>query len=71
MNKSDYENIPFYYCEDCLSLNIKIDDDNTDYCDICGGHKIKQSSNMEKWENMYYKKYKINYYGRESKKRNH
>lgn len=48
--KEDYNNEPVFYCDRCLSLNIK-DAGGIDYCDDCGGTKIS-TTNIGHWEDM-------------------
>lgn len=54
--KEDYNKIPIHYCSSCLSLRVRILDDEIDYCDECGCSKI-ETSNIETWQAKYYEKY--------------
>jgi len=56
-SNENYNDIPVYYCSHCLSLNIMILDDNTDYCDNCGSTDI-ESTDILTWEKLYKEKYK-------------
>lgn len=53
MYDSQYDEEPVYYCADCHSLNIAIDEDAADahwdgsYCCRCGGTDIRQCSIFE------------------------
>lgn len=63
--KIDYNDIPVSYCKHCLSLRIKLmdeehDEDFLEYCDDCGGTDIEQTD-IHTWERMYEDKYKRNY----------
>lgn len=44
------------YCEHCLSLKIRILNDEVDYCDECGSTDIKVGE-FDKWEEEYKAKY--------------
>lgn len=56
--KKEYNDIPVYYCKECLSLKIMrvAGMEEACYCDICGCTDIKQSS-IEEWEQLYNKKH--------------
>lgn len=54
--KEDYDKEPVHYCPVCMSLNIKILDSNTDYCDDCGNTTMIEAS-IEDWEIKYEEKY--------------
>lgn len=55
-NKEDYNNIPVYYCKECLSLLIWTYDINTDYCAKCGNTDIGVTT-IDLWEELYEHKY--------------
>ena len=55
-SKQEYEDIPVYYCENCLSLKILPLYGELDYCDDCGSTQIN-SCNIHEWEILYEKKY--------------
>ena len=55
-SKEDYNNVPVYYCKDCLSLLIHQYDIHTDYCAKCGNTDIGVTT-IDKWEKMYFDKY--------------
>jgi len=50
MNKDDinYNSEPVYWCNSCMSLNIK-SVDGIDYCDKCGSTDIVVTS-IEEWQ---------------------
>lgn len=58
LSKKEYNDIPVYYCQHCLSLNIRNIDGNEDYnyCEECGSTDI-ESSHIEEWEILYKNKY--------------
>lgn len=58
MTKEDYNNEPVYYCSSCLSLNIRLMDNDRkkEYCDECGCTEIK-TSHIDDWSELYEKKY--------------
>lgn len=45
-----------YYCEHCLSLNVRRLPCNLDYCADCNCANVAQTTN-EKWEKMWKEKY--------------
>lgn len=51
-----YNDIPVLYCKNCLSLNIRTLDSNTEYCDDCG-NTIMEEAHIDKWKDLYEKKY--------------
>lgn len=60
-DKVDYNREPVFYCRHCLSLKVKLMDEEhdtefLDYCDDCGSTDIGQA-NIHDWEDMYRKKY--------------
>jgi predicted RNA-binding protein with PUA domain len=55
MTKKEYNDIPVFFCEDCLSLTIlKMDDYN--YCKDCGSTNVKLTM-IDDWEKRYKQKY--------------
>ena len=56
--KENYNNIPVYYCRDCLSLAILRVPGMKDacYCDTCGSTDIAEAS-IEEWEALYKQKH--------------
>ena len=56
--KEEYNSWPVWYCNRCMSLNIKqipnIED--SEYCDQCGSTDI-QIALLPEWEKLYIKKY--------------
>lgn len=55
----EYNDIPVYYCEDCLSLRIKgaVVFKETLYCECCGSTNIKQA-HIEGWQEICKKREK-------------
>lgn len=52
----NYNDIPVFYCKNCMSLKIKtvaIDSD-LDYCDECGSTNIGQM-HIDEWNKIYEK----------------
>lgn len=52
-----------FYCEDCLSLAIRVMDENDtsqDYCDSCGSTTIS-TTDIHTWEKMWEDKYGYNF----------
>jgi hypothetical protein len=60
--KEDYNNIPVFYCNDCLSLRIRNEAElgGTCYCDLCGSTSINESD-IEEWENAYKDKHGVSF----------
>lgn len=54
----DYNDIPVYYCKQCLSLKIKTVPHimDMDYCDDCNSTNIDKTSIFE-WEKMFEDRY--------------
>lgn len=53
---SEYNLEPVHYCKNCLSLNIRVLDDTTDYCDTCGNVETAETD-IYSWEKLYENKY--------------
>lgn len=53
---NNIEEEPVYYCNDCLSLNIR-NEEGIDMCFNCGSVDIGKTD-FEDWEYLYKKKYK-------------
>ena len=51
----DYNDEPVFYCEHCLSLNIK-EIEGIDYCSNCGGTVIGQT-HINDWTEKYKSRY--------------
>lgn len=53
-----YNEEPVFYCRKCLSLKIRNipGEENSDYCDDCGGTEIG-AIDIYNWEYMYKQKY--------------
>lgn len=62
MDKSEYNNIPIYYCKRCLSLRIKdvpyLKD--SEYCDECSSLDIGEGT-IEEWSKLYEERYGYTY----------
>lgn len=56
LNKEDYNAEPVSYCKHCLSLKVRILNENTDYCDDCGS-TLMDVTDIASWEKMYKEKY--------------
>lgn len=60
-DKDTYNSIPVHYCNNCLSLKIRIlGQTDNEYCDECGSTDIT-ISDIHTWESLYYKKYGCTY----------
>lgn len=55
MAKEEYNEIPVFYCKDCLSLTI-LNIDKYNYCRRCGSTDIGVSL-IDDWEKMYEDKF--------------
>lgn len=65
MEEVDYNEIPVVFCKHCLSLDIKVIDENMntdyiDYCDKCGSTDI-DVTDIFTWEKLYEQKYNKKY----------
>lgn len=60
--KKEYNDVPVFYCNHCLSLNIKTlaEGSKLDYCDNCGSTDIAQA-HIEEWENIYKERHGFKY----------
>lgn len=58
MNKEEYNKVPIYYCDKCLSLRIFNVPclDESEYCDECGSTNILRGQ-IEDWEKLYIARY--------------
>lgn len=58
MTKEDFNDIPVFYCKNCLSLAVVSLEsyDNIDFCNECGSTNIDRID-IREWEKLYYKKY--------------
>ena len=61
----NYKEEPVYYCIHCLSLKIR-SDEVCDYCEECGSTDIAETT-IDKWQELYKKKYGINYINKKSR----
>jgi hypothetical protein len=43
---------PVYYCKNCLSLNIQIDDNKNDVCGNCGAENFTSCVPYEDYEDL-------------------
>lgn len=57
MTKEEYNEIPVFYCKDCLSLTI-LNIDKYNYCRHCGSTDVGVSL-IDEWEKMYEDKFGI------------
>ena len=55
-NQNDYNSEPVTYCKQCLSLKIRILDEDIDYCDDCSCTDTAQTD-IHTWEKMWEAKY--------------
>lgn len=60
--EENYNDIPVYYCRDCLSLKIGsiVASQIVDYCMDCGSTNI-DSTHINNWETLYEDKYKTKF----------
>lgn len=60
--ENEYNDIPVYYCKNCLSLKVKtvMIDSDLDYCDDCGSTEIGEA-HIEEWKDLYRKRYGFDY----------
>ena len=56
----EYNDIPVFYCKDCLALNIKTVAGDLEYCDRCGSTDIG-NLHIEAWQGLYRKRYGFDY----------
>lgn len=61
LTKDEYNSIPVFYCNKCLSLRIR-DAGLPDllYCDECGSADIL-TTHIDKWESLYKNRYGFKY----------
>lgn len=55
MTKEEYNEVPVFYCRDCLSLHI-LNIDKYNYCRKCGSTDVGVAM-IDKWEKLYENKY--------------
>ena len=57
-NNTEYNDIPIFYCKNCLSLKIRDVEqiENSEYCDECGSTDIG-TAHISEWDAMYVAKY--------------
>lgn len=56
MMDNDYNEIPVFYCKDCLSLKIINISQEDCYCEECGSTNIEQTT-IKNWEELYQKQF--------------
>ena len=61
----NYNEEPVYYCIHCLSLKIR-SYEVCDYCEECGSTDIAETT-IDKWQELYKKKYGTNYINKKSR----
>lgn len=57
---AEYNEEPVHFCKRCLSLNIRVDNNNDEYCENCTSTNILRTS-IFKWEKLYKEKYGIKF----------
>lgn len=57
-SKEEYNAIPVFYCQNCLSLKIRnvAHVENSEYCDECSSTDVR-TANIYEWEKLYVAKY--------------
>ena len=55
IGSDEYNNIPIYYCSNCLSICI-VNDGTMDYCCDCGDTGI-ETATLDKYDELRYRKY--------------
>lgn len=53
---SEYNKEPVYYCKRCLSLNIRVNDNNEEFCEDCASTNVVEG-NIFEWESLYKQMY--------------
>ena len=56
LTKEEYNEVPVHYCQCCLSLDIRISEDDGDYCNFCGSTDTWVTT-IENWEDLYENSY--------------
>lgn len=67
LNTNKYNDIPVHYCTECLSLKVRIYNEDMDYCDECGSTDINETSITE-WSELFKNKYKQDFLTYKKKK---
>lgn len=67
---NEYNEIPVYYCKECLSLKIISLDQEQCFCDQCGGMDI-DTCTIEDWENMFEQKYNHKFVNKNGRKQSY
>ena len=57
-SNTEYNNVPVFYCKNCLSLKIRDVEhiEDSEYCDECGSTDIG-TAHIKEWDAMYVAKY--------------
>lgn len=53
---SEYNDEPVHFCKRCLSLNIRVDENDEEFCEECTSTNIVQA-NIFEWERLYQNMY--------------
>lgn len=53
---SEYNKEPVVYCKHCLSLNIRVLEGSSDFCDTCGSTETN-STDIFTWRELYKNRY--------------
>ena len=56
----EYNEEPVHYCKRCLSLNIKVDENDDEFCEDCTSTNIGKMD-IFTWEKLYKDMYGINF----------
>lgn len=56
LNTEDFNSDPVYYCDKCLSLAIRIINDESCYCDKCGNTNVN-TTDINNWQQLYEERY--------------
>ena len=43
LQQPNYNDIPVHYCAECLSLKVRVYNEDMDYCEECGSTDIKET----------------------------
>ena len=62
MDVNEYNELPVYFCQSCLSLRVLNDTglEGLDYCDQCGSTIIDRTD-IATWERLYRNRYNKDY----------
>lgn len=56
LTTEDYNSVPVYYCQNCLSLKIRVLGEYSEYCDECGSTDTG-TTHIDTWREMYKEKH--------------